>query len=309
MVWIKRNLYFVLSAAVGVILMGVAGYFLYSGMNENASSSEALKQAIADLENYQSKAPYPSDENIAEAKKQQQEVKNFLEEIRKSFAPIPIPEKTDEKGFKTLLDKSIAQLQGKAASSGVGLPLQYAFSFSAITTKLTFPVQNIEPWTVQLQEIKSLCGVLFQARINYLEGIRRVPIGGDEQGGPDYLAAASVTNETCVRTPYEITFRAFSGEIAAVLDGLERSTNCFSVKNIDIQGARPGMPIQTGIPDQRGNPEMRGPDRRGQQPGRPGRFGPNQPFAPGAYGGPITILSEVPLRVTILVEVIKLKSP
>lgn len=292
MPWIKRNLFFVLSAAVGVVLMGCAGYFLYTGINDNSTSSDEFKQAVSELQNLQSKAP--TKENIQIAKEQQQQVRELLTEARNSFAALPAPEQTDERGFKLLLDKSLAQLQEAANKAGVGLSTQYAFSFSAITTKLNFPPQNIHPWTGQIQEIKSICDILFQSKINFLEKIRRVPVGVEEQVGADYLAATSETNQICVTTPYEITFRAFSGEIAAVLDAFQRSKNGFVVKNIDVQ------PL-TGADTTRGNPgaEAVPPPNRFRTPAQPGL----------PVGSPATILSETPLHVTLVVDVIKLKTP
>ena len=44
----------------------------------------------------------------------------------------------------------------------------------------------------------------------------------------------SVTNLGVIRTPYEVTFSSFSGELAGVVEGFMRSSNCFLLKNIQV---------------------------------------------------------------------------
>ena len=74
---------------------------------------------------------------------------------------------------------------------------------------------------MQLAEVKAICTVLFQAKINSLDNIRRERVSEDDLKGPqtDYLPEKSVTNELAVLSPYEVTFRCFSSELAAVLAG------------------------------------------------------------------------------------------
>ena len=280
--------------------MGCAGYFLYSSIEENTSASEDLKAADAELQTLQSKTPSLTKENVQKSKAQQEQVKALLGEMKTSFAPFPAPLKTDQRGFKSFLDKSVDRLQYAATNAGVGLPNSYVFGFSGIKTRLVFPTESIEVWTAQIQEIKSICDILFQSRINFLEGIRRVPVSVEDVASSDILSAASITNQSAIITPYEITIRAFSGELAAVVDGFQRSGNCFALSNIDIQ---PSTVIQESTPTEAATVAAAFPGRfgRGMQPGMP----------PGAQssGNLVTILSEKPLHVTLLVNVVKLRSP
>src|SRR5439155_368936 len=83
-------------------------------------------------------------------------------------------------------------------------------------------------------EIKAICDVLFDARVQMLVGLRRTPVAKEDEEATDYLfgrkpATNAVTGAVAV--PYEISFQGFSGELAAVLEGFYRSSNCFVVKN------------------------------------------------------------------------------
>ena len=69
-----------------------------------------------------------------------------------------------------------------------------------------------------------------------LDGIQRVRVSDDDTAGPqaDYLGEVSVTNNLAVLTPYAITFRSFSPELAKVLAGFAASPNGLIVKAINI---------------------------------------------------------------------------
>ena len=285
-----------------------AGYFLYSNLSDSSAASDELTGAAAELQTLQSKDPYPSREHIQEAKDQQKQAQELLGKFNTTFAPFPPVAKTSEKEFKSLLDRSIIQLQLAATNAGVGLPPEYSFSFSAITSKLNFPPENIEPWIVQLQEIKALCDIVYRSKVDFFESLRRVPVG-DEQGGADYLGTTSVTNGNTVTTPYEIQFRAFSPEIAAVLEGFMHATNCFVIKNVDILPST-GLDLSSlGAPSEGGYAQVRRPRGRG---GR-GEVDNSADLAAQALragpAAPTVILSEKKLHVTMLVQIIKPKSP
>ncbi len=329
MPWIKRNLVFVAGGLVALVLMGVAAFFLFSNLKKDKAVTEELNQQISELRRISDQEVHPGTEtvdNIGAAKQQQQQMHEFLGDARKLFVPVPTYEKTNDKGFNNLLGNTIYELQTGASNAGVVLQPQYAFTFQAQRGKLTFAPGSIEPWTAQLSEIKAICNILYGAKINALEGLRRVPVSPDDPTGTaDYLATTIVTNDISIVTPYEVTFRSFSGELGAVMDGILRSTNCFIVKTINVE------PSKVPIPG--ANPNLP----------QPGQFNPGFATPPAAvqgskgfesrYGGPLegvpaprqvapaapvvgraaapavaqVFLYEKPLRVTLLIDVVKLK--
>ena len=332
MAWIKRNKFFVISVAVGLLLTGYCGYLLYSTLNANASASDEYATALSNYQAVQQKNPFPSTENIQAAKEDQANVRKFLADFRKRFEPFPAPPVEDERGFKTYLEESLVQFRAEATNAGVQVPADYAFSFSGLIGKLNYPPGNIEPWMQQLEEISNILNIVYSAKINYLVGLQRTPVSPDDSGTGDLLTTAVVTNQWGIVAPYKITFRGFSAEIAAVMEGFARSSNCFIIKAIDVQPDT-SVPQQQQPTPQTPIPQMTAPrapviryqstplGSPGRERGLPGLPGTRGEFpapvaaapvvqsaAPAAFAPPVTILSERPLLITVLVDVVKLKA-
>jgi hypothetical protein len=137
----------------------------------------------------------------------------------------------------------------------------------------------------QLGEVKAISEILFAAGVNQLDGIQRARVSDDDVAGPqtDYLADNSVTNEMAVLTPYTVTFRAFSPEIARTLAGFASSPGGFVVTSLNVQPAGAAMEASPGTP-----PPV------------------SMPVAMPGKGGLQTVLQEQLLRATIQVEIVKL---
>src|SRR5208283_633796 len=113
----------------------------------------------------------------------------------------------------------------------------------------------------------------------------------------------SVTNNLAVRTPYQVAFRSFSPEVGEVLARLASSPNGFVVKSINVQLAGA---YTAGSPEM-GNPMA--PNMPGMMPPPPpvGAQPPSMAPAPlPGRGGLQTVLNEQLLRITLVVEVVKL---
>jgi len=327
MAWIKRNLPFVAGGVAALLLLGVAVFYLISNLSADAAVTEELNQQVSELKNMHSATTHPGTEtldNMTPAKADEKRVGEFLVEARKLFVPVPTYPTTDDKGFNNLLLNTIFELQTSASNSGVALPPDYSFTFLAQRGKLAFATNSIEPWMSQLSEIKTICRILFNARVNALDGMRRVAVSTDDvSGNPDYMQAAITTNDVAISTPYEVTFRSFSAEVASVMNGILRATNCLVVKTITVA---PSGAIAGASPEgfQQFNPGLGGglsPSRYGlgrygggRSEGLPqGRYGAQNPFnqpQPGTLANPTVptvFQSEKPLQVTLRLDVVKLK--
>src|SRR3954469_9056642 len=131
--WIKRNLYFVIGTAVAVILLGLAGFYLYSKWDLNNKNLEQLNEAYAKLGELAKQNPHPGSgnvNNIETAKEQQKQLKAFIQKTRNYFqkiAPVPdVPSITD-RDFSESLTRAISQLRHEAANASVALPPEYSF--------------------------------------------------------------------------------------------------------------------------------------------------------------------------------------
>lgn len=251
MSWIKRNLYFFILSIVGVVLMGLAGWFSYSKWNLNNQKLASLNEDYDKLKALNNQNPHPGAgqiDNIKTAKEQRDTLRAFIAKTRSYYEPItPIPDiaKPTDRDFSVSLSRTIAQLQREATNASVIVQSNYSFSFEAQKAKVSFATGSLVPLSIQLGEISNMCSVLFEAKINYLDNIRRERVSADDSSGPqtDYLSEKSVTNDLAVMTPYEVTFRCFSSELASVLSGFATSPFGFVVKTINVDPA-PAAPEQ-----------------------------------------------------------------
>jgi hypothetical protein len=193
-------------------------------------------------------------------------------------------------------------------------------------------------WIEQVEEIKILVGILLKARVNSIDAVRRVAVS-DTDASDNYLdfmnGIDSVTNAGVIRTPYEVTFSSFSAELAGVLEGFMRSSNCFLIKNLQVNpsdieitpfvdptleapvlDARPLPTVAPAPVMDRRSADQQFYERYGirRPKSSPGALAPLQPVAPPVTGppkpppAPVTVLSERPLRVTIFLEILKLQA-
>jgi hypothetical protein len=248
MTWIKRNLFFAVAGAVSLVLMGLAGYYAYSKWALNNQNFDSLNADYEELKRLNGAPIHPGNDkidNIKIAQEQQKELKDFISKTRaycQNISPIPNLPKISDSDFSTALTRTIDRMQKEATNNSVTVQPDYSFSFQAEKNKVGFNGAGLAPLSVQLGEVKTICSVLFQAKINSLENLRRERVSPDDNGGPqtDYVAEKSVTNELAILTPYEVTFKCFSSELAAVLSGFASSPNGIIVKTINVKSAPPG---------------------------------------------------------------------
>ncbi len=336
MQWIKRNLFLVVGGVVALALLGIAGFYLYTKIQQDQGVTEELNAATQKLEALAKRDPYPNPENISAAKDEGKRLQNFLTEVEKHFEPAPLPQELGNMQFRTYLDNTRALLLVDAQRAGVEVPTNYWFTFAAQKGAMTFTPSTLPPLATQLADIRTVCGVLFDAKVNSLVWLKRSPIDklDDATGGQDYLNAKPVTNSWSVTMPYEVAFQGFSSELAAVLEGLAKLPQCFMVTNIVVEPAATAssptdensqstdvysrygmMRPQAAAPGQDAAREALMQRYGGMGGGRYGRGArpmpvmPQAPVAvrPAAPRGPTTILDEKPLRFTLSIQAVKLK--
>jgi hypothetical protein len=296
MSWIKRNLFFVIGGLLSLVLLGAAGFYNYQGWSHNSETFNKLNQIYTTLRNLTSQKPSPGNErvdNITAARDQEHQVRDWIRQAADYFQPIaPIPNTgtntVSSEAFAAALRRTIDQLQHEADAQSVTLPPKYNFSFEAERSLVKFAPGSLGALAAQFGEVKTISEILFAARVNSLDGIQRVRVSEDDANGPqaDYFDARAVTNNLAVMTPYQITFRSFSPEIAEVLAGFASSPHGFIVRSINVQPAgatTAASSDSTPPPPPASAPAM-----------LPGR------------GGLQTVLNEQLLRVTLVVDVVKL---
>jgi hypothetical protein len=188
-----------------------------------------------------------------------------------------------------------------------------------------FASECLDPLMQEMEEVNMVLHLLYASKINYLEELQRIPACQDDNDGSDILFTSSISNQWGLVTPYKVSFRGFSTEVASVLMNFANSSNCFVVKYLNVRPSSAPLPVVT---DEAGNqqqlqpqyiqpeyaPQMEDEDggdrrmRRRRRPPQQMQAAP-QPVQPTGPAPPETILRELPLYVTIVVDVVKLTAP
>jgi hypothetical protein len=313
--WIKRNLFFVVGGVVALGLLGAGGFYIYKGWNRNSDAADKLNEIYGTLKSLQQQKPSPGNnkiDNTQIAKEQQRQLRLWIDAAGKYFQPIPpIPEdNVTSEAFAGELRRTVDTLQHEADSAGVVLPPKYDFSFSAQRPLVKFADGSLGSLAVQLGEVKAIAEAIFATRVNALDSLQRVRVSADDAAGPagDYIEDHAVTNDLATITPYMVTFRCFTPELARVISTLATASNTFLIRAINIQpaGAASASPGNAagGMPGVGMPPDV----------GMPGRFYPGGNMPPPATpvqpasgkGGLQTVLKEQLLRVSLEMDIVKL---
>jgi hypothetical protein len=321
MAWLKKNLVLVATGAVALLLLGVAGYFLWSKYTQEGEVTAKLAEQSTELDTLAKKKPHPGTEkinNISAAKDQDKRLQEFIADARKTFVPGDYPTNLESGQLKLLMDTTIDELVRTASRSGVKLQSDYGFTFGTLRRQMSFERPQIQPLAAMLTDIRNVCLRLFQARILALDGIRRCTVSTLDTPGPEFWNKRPTTNDFAVLVPYEFTFHCFTDELAQSLESLYRSPQAFLIKNIIVDPSPSQLlekPAETGEPSMPAMPMMNFQQlQMMMRYGMRGRYGPMMPPpqevpAAAPKSGFTTMLEEKPFRAILQIETIRLRDP
>lgn len=323
MLWIKRNLIFVITAVVGLLLAGWAGYSLTNSMSDDKAVKDDFDSVMNELTGLRNMNPYPTPENIDAAKGEATQMRGLLGQFQTVFVPFPPVATMNEQAFAAELARRVSQWQTEAKTAAVKLPdPDYAFSFAGLRGQLAFPSNCIPGWLQQFNEMQGILDIVFRAHVNELTAVQRVPVYPGDQGGNDFLATTWVTNQLGVVAPYQVSVVCFTRELAQIMEGLISATNCYVVKSVVVAPAKAqgqggslnNNATQAYTPQQRypvAQPRALTPEERygrgaGSVPA-PTVSAPAYSYRPAAPVGPVTIIREQPLIVTLVIDAVQVK--
>ena len=312
MAWIKRNLFLVVGGFLAVVLLGAGVYYFWTNRQKNKAIEAQLEENKSTLTRLVNQDPSPNRTNIALAKQELERARAAVEEAKLFFQPVPFAPVTGQ-AFKSVLDQTIFDLQAKANEKSVALPSsQYAFTFAHQKMQLQFPAEAFPALPQQLAEIRTICDILFDAKVNRLIAVRRSRIYSEEPVSQvDHHETTPQKDETMgvASNPYEVTVHAFTPELAAALESFYKSTNGIIVKSVQVEVA-PAPSADPNAPPGAGQFTTPVPPTGAQQPlARPGlRAG-----APGVAARPQetikTVLNERLLKITMMIDVMHTLPP
>jgi hypothetical protein len=341
MVWIKRNLFWVVFGGLTLVLLLGGAFYLYTGIDKHGELETKITDAKGRIDQLAQQSPTPTPTNLARAREDQKLLRAATGEAVKHFAPIEVSKVTGVE-FKKVLDTTVFELRRQARSANVQLPsADFAFSFALQKDKTTFHTNAFPFLPEHLAEVKAICGSLFDSKIARLESVRRPRTMDDPPQSPDChdLPREIRADMEMAVNFYEMSFFAFSSEISRVLNTFAQASEGLLVKAVVIEpgptnlppvgamgaggmtnnpgGIWPstpspqpqGQPMQNVVPPRSTLPP-RNPQRPGARPNVPTpapRAGAAAPAGAGGSGSGALVpaIREELFKVTLLLEVIK----
>jgi hypothetical protein len=242
MPWIKKNLMLVLGGLVGLILLAGSGFFLFSAISRETAVDQQLSDQRNEWTRLHNLTPFPDDKNIKATREEAERMEKLSGALREKINSAEVPPVTDTFGLRLLIENTIADLTREAEAAGVNLPERYAFTFQRLRELGgNFHSNGIPRIAEQVAHISTLCRILYHAKIHSLDTLRRSPVLKEEGGTSDYLTKKPATNRfvngsaAVIRTPYDLSFRSFSGELADVIRGLAALEECVVIKTLNVE--------------------------------------------------------------------------
>lgn len=310
MLWLKRNLDLAIALLLGLLLAGLGGYYVWTKKSLNSQLDEELESTKIELERLMGSKPTPNAENLSAARKDLLDAQKYSDDCRKLFQPT-LTEPLNSQTYKSLLETTTAALRKQALQAGVEIPTNYNFSFEAQRGPVRFEPATLKPLAEQLAEIRTLCEVLFKARVHRLESIRRIGVSEHDIAGSSELLpnAAFQPSKTTGMTawPYEFTIETFSADLGRALSELSAVERGAILKILSLQpsSATPmGLIAGVGDPAVQSVPQTVIP----RQPPR-GRTRPGAPVTAAAAAGNTnelkTALEERLVRAVFTIHIVK----
>jgi hypothetical protein len=313
MPWIKRNLVFVISLAVALLLIGAGTFYIFSAKGDADTASGELESKKSEYDKLVQRDPYPNSKNIELAKAEQARLLTLRTNVLRTFSQYPKIETLDDASFKALLSQVISELEREADRKGVKLPApsgsstKYNFTFDTQRRELRLPPNTLQPLALALTDIKDVCQLLFASKIHSLVSIRRTAIGTNETAGSGDLLSKKVTTNSVVKAgihPYEVQFQCFTSELDDVFNRLVAAQNAYVIKVVNIErGTASDESGAAAPPIAAVNPMQAMMARYGRMMPQPAAAAPAA-ASTGKIGE--VVLEQKPIKVTLGIEVVRL---
>lgn len=318
MPWVKKNLVFLITCVVSLLLLGGAGYYSYSKMGEDETVTAELEEVVSKYQELLKKPVNPGNakiDNIKILKEESARIKEFTSDVKAYLSGPELPTNINNAEFRVLLDTAVTDMRRKTTNVGMTLPTKdakdYWFSFG--NHKVAVDFKEAEFLAAQLGDVHAIVEVLVDAKVHGIIAMKREPQPSEGSGSDFLLDRKAKTNDWAILSPYEITFTGFSGEVSRVLEGLANAKQCFIVRAVGVdkapavagQAQAPVTPMPMAAPmnpmASRYGALMGG---RGMMPSMP----PPGAGAPPPQRGTIRLLNENRLKVTLQIDSVRLKN-
>ena len=253
------------AGAAWLVLLAVAGFFLYRGISRFQTSESELNAARGELDNLYARNPFPSPPNVVQETTNlvllKQQFNAFLTGLGQGQ---PDMVKQTPAAFMGSFWQTQKELLRQAKASAVVVPGDFKFGFAAYGSGELPVADDVPGLTLQLSIVTNLCAMLYDSRINELIRVEREPF--DAASGRGAGSAAGVSRRGPPPPPgpvapgagnvnigvvpagalytglhFTLEFRATEDAVVAALNRLARSPLFVVVTDLQLSSGDAGV--------------------------------------------------------------------
>lgn len=258
----RKHMPLLVGGLVVLLLAIVLFYLLFSARGRYVEGADGLKMVQGRLENLSNRAVFPSEANVQTLGKQLGIYQEYLDGLYGSMSEGQMAsELIDRDRFRKMLEDVLRQLGNDARAKSVAFPPNFAFGFQRYAEGIPPADDEMGRLVGQLQSIKILCEVLYDAGIGELTSVDRAVFEKDAQGTPldETSSRRNLRNrpESEVATPstelfkdpdglftkehYAFSYRAQDSATWKVLDQFAKGAPFVVVTKVEI--SNPARPV------------------------------------------------------------------
>jgi hypothetical protein len=251
----KKVIYYLKRHIFGIVGLLLAVGFVVGGFVWNGKTTKSIEDANAvydaalanrdKIQNAQIKVDIKNVEVLGQVA---DEYEDFTKKAGEVFVTQQIVPKTSN-DFMNYMTQSIVVLNRKATNNLVKVPndllkrsdINFSFTFAPLMEAAEISKDKIPELQIQLEDIKEICDVLFENRIQSLELLQRNRVTDEDRragASPNYLdTRLTYTNSISVVRPYTVKFRCLSDGVAMALSGFAKKKTFYVVRTMEVTPA------------------------------------------------------------------------
>lgn len=251
----KKIIYYLKRHILGIVGLLLAVGFVVGGFVWNGKTTKSIEDANAlyeaalanrdKIQNAQIKVDIKNVEVLGQVA---DEYEDFTKKASEVFVTQQIAPKTSN-DFMNYMTQSIVVLNRKATNNLVKVPndllkrsdINFSFTFAPLMEAAEISKDKIPELQIQLEDVKEICDVLFENRIQSLELLQRNRVTDEDRragASPNYLdTRLTYTNSISVIRPYTVKFRCLSDGVAMALSGFAKKKTFYVVRTMEVTPA------------------------------------------------------------------------
>lgn len=272
---------------VSVLLIGGAGYFAYAQYTAYTTAQGNLSSVRDSWQSLEQQDPHPGTETVRNIEAANKDLTNNVQVLYNNtvslFQPVPDILLTNATDLNIAVNEGIYRMTKGADLFGVTIKNDYNFTFRGQKAVVNYADSgSIPKYAFHLHNVERLVDAIFNARVHSLESIKRVKVDEIDDNSFGIMTEVGMTkDEFLLHTPYEISFKGFSSELASVIEHLANSKDVYIVKAMKVEPTE--LPVRPKENRKQRRTMMRPmPSPTNPYGGRGGEFG-NNPY--GGRGG------------------------